>query len=221
MARRKKVWRARLWRSNPSGIVPTVMKLPKMSALKSERRKGTVILSGAVGLIDTGLVGMAVNYGLAGVELPEWQRDTGRIVSKVFFGTLMSYGVQKSTKNTTFAQAHQVGVYINTGLDVIGTVLKYAQRGDYKLTSGIVPPMTLKTVAGEMFGVGSIMNALGEAKIGKALTNGGIVVAQGDNGQLALAEAGTGNILLSGPADGMKSVIDAVKNISVSKKRKV
>ena len=131
----------------------------------------------------------------------------------------MSYGVSKLTKNNSFGKIHHVGVYINTGLDIVGTVWKYAQRmlgsNQYKVDKPVELPTTVTGTIGKIMGFGSIMGAMQEGKLAKALAADGLVVAEGENGKVALASATTGEIIVSGPAASMKPVIQSVKGFSL------
>ena len=122
------------------------------------------------------------------------------------------------TKNQFYGQMHQVGVYATTILDSIGTVIKYAVRltsgQKYQIRGSLTSsPFSPDRFIAGMFGMGSIMGAMAEAKLVKALSSDGLIVAQGDNGKLALANAGTGEIVISGPASMMKGVIQTVGGI--------
>lgn len=198
------------------------MGLPTMSELKAKPLYSVGF--GLLGLVDTGLVGMAMDYGLGKVEqIPEWGRDAGRIIGKIAVGTLMSHGVSKITHNQSYGKIHQLGVYINTTLDVIGICLKYGQRmlgetkfkvsgGGYKAPINFQHPVRL---AGTILGFGSILGAWDERKLVQALRADGLVVAEGENGQLAIANATDGAILLSGSPSSMAPVIKSVKGFVI------
>jgi hypothetical protein len=165
---------------------------------------------------------MAIDYGMGKVQqIPEWGRDAGRIVGKLAIGTMLSYGVANVTHNQTYGKIHQLGVYINTGLDVAGTLYKWAIRSfgktQFKITgtAGYVQPMTPMRVAGNLMGFGSIMGALDEQKLAEALSADGLVVAEGEHGKVAIASATTGEIIVSGPIGSMKPVIQSVKGFAL------
>jgi hypothetical protein len=166
----------------------------------------------ALGLIDTSLIGMATDYACDQTgKCAEWQKDTVRLVTKLGVGTALSYGVDKAANS--FGRYHQIGVYIGTGLDIIGTVIKYGRR-NWKVSGiGYQIPMTPMNTVGKIFGLGSILTAVGEAKVARSLEQGGLIVARGDNGDMALATTG-GEIVVSGPAKSMVPVPSPTISVS-------
>jgi len=218
MSKRRRA-HGRKYRANPGmlGGMKECCKLPSWGTLKAEVKAHPVKTIGiaVLGLADTGLIGMVTNYACGQMKCGEPVRDTVRIVAKLGVGTLMSYGVNKMVKNG-YGKIHQIGVYANTILDVVGTVLKYSQR-DWKVSNGgYQMPLTPMNVAAEIFGIAPILNAMSEKKMAKALDDGGVVVAKGDNGHVALANANTGEILVSGPEAAMKPVIQSLKGFQPS-----
>jgi hypothetical protein len=214
-AHKKRYWRASVYRANPEGFWN-----PKgiMSAAKA--KPWHHLGFGILGAVDTGLIGMGIEMGLTKVDMPEWAKDTTRIVVKVGVGSVISYGIAKFTKVKSYGQAHQIGVYFNTTIDIIGTVVKYVQRAmsssTVKITGPINAPLTPTRAVASMFGFGSLVGAMDENKLIKALTQDGLVVAQGDKGQLALADVQTGKIIISGPEKAMMPVIQTVSGIQVN-----
>lgn len=214
-----KPWRATVYKSNPAMGILNPFK-GAWTQLKAHPVKGCIVL--VVGMIDTGLIQMGMNMALQKVNIPEPAKDVARIVTSAVGGSIISFAVGKITKNAAYGQIHQVGVYASTILDSVGTAIKYILRAtakqQYKLPGPVPQPVTPASVAAGMFGLGSIMGVLNESKLIQALSADGLVVAKGDDGQLALAHAGTGEIVLSGPADSMKPVIKAVSGISFQQK---
>jgi len=219
----KRKWSMKVWKSNPSahdkahfGIlsdIKGVMMPPKLTGYTQEPMYAFGV--GLLGIVDTGLIGMALDAGCSKFAC-QWKKDACRIVGKIGFGTLVSYAVSKGTHKPYLGQYHQMGVYFNTILDVVGTIAKhYLASKQPKSTPEVTQtgyynsPMTAGTAAMNILGFGQINNALGQSKINKALATGGIVVAKGDNGQVALANT-KGEILVSGPADAMQPVIQGV-----------
>ena len=212
---KKRYWRAAVYRANPEkfwdprGLWPAVKAKPWHH-----------VGFGILGAVDTGLIGMAVDMGMSKVDIPEWAKDTTRIVTRIGVGSVISYGIAKFTKVQSYGQAHQIGVYFTTTVDIIGTIVKYVQRAmsskTVKITGPINAPLTPTRAVASMFGFGSLMGAMDENKLIEALTQDGLVVAQGDNGALALANANTGKIIISGSEKAMMPVIQSVSGIQVN-----
>jgi hypothetical protein len=192
--------------------------LPKYSELKSQ---GPVksILYGAGGLITTSLIGMGINYGMQQAKITDERIvDAGRIAGELIFGSIVSWGIGKGTKSTVASKTWQTGVYIATGLDIAGTIFKYAQRGfkGIKMGGMIRPPMTTGNIIMGALGMGSIQQAYFEGQIADAIIKTGRVEIVGnEKGHIGLMHPGTGKIILSGPEKQMAPILGAVQKIMI------
>jgi len=172
------------------------------------------------GLVSTSLIGMGVEYGMkqAKLDKEEWMVDAGRIFGKLAIGSIVSYGIGKATKSNVAAKTWQTGVYIATGLDIVGTVFKYAQRSikGVKFGGAIRAPMTTGNILMGAFGIGSIQQAYFEGQIADAIIKTGRVEIVGnEKGHIGLMHPGTGKIILSGPEKQMAPILGAVQKIMV------
>ena len=218
--RRRRMWKAVVYRNNPSimGILkpPTIAEIGKRPYWKT----GVCMIFGAM---STGAIQMGFEWGLQKVNIPEPAKDAITVVGSLGVGSLVSFGVAKVAKDEYWGKVWQTGVYITTVVKSIGVIAKYVTRAlaqdKYKLKTPLPaqPTTTTGFVAG-LFGMGSILGTMNESKLVKALSSDGLVVAKGEKGQLALANAGTGDIIISGPAASMKPVIQAVNGISFQQK---
>jgi hypothetical protein len=222
--RRKKLrWKAKAWKSNPFASIkgiPAWMKLPSKNEIGKGWGAAKNIGFGILGVVDTGLIGKGVEMAIMkfAPTIPEPGVDVIRIASKFAAGTAISYGIQKFGKNTTWAKFHQTGVYIGVIADTVFTVAKYLIRQfggtRYKLPAPIKMPLSVKGIAMNAFGLGSLGDLLEERKLVSALETDGLVVAGNEMGEVCLANATTGDIIISGPADSMAPVVQAVQGVA-------
>jgi hypothetical protein len=195
--------------------------IPSMGMIKA--KPWHTLGYGILGLVDTSLIGMGIDYlteklstGEKPVDIPEYGKDAVRIIGKLAGGSAISYMI--SRKDGTYASAHQLGVYVSTAFDVVGTSYKYINR----YLQGAKPAETLKQpvspeqpakLAGAILGFGSIIDAYDEQKLLKALKMDGVVVGSDGNGRLALASAGTGNIIVQGSVQNVQPLIQKLKRV--------
>ena len=219
--RHKRRWKARVWKSNPFGSIkgmPDWMKFPSMADVKA--KPWHAVGFGLLGIVDTGLIGKGIEYAISksGTAIPEPAADAIRIGGKFAAGTAISFAIAKFGKNNSWAKFHQTGVYIGVIADTVFTVAKYVIRrfgaNRYKVTTPIKMPMTAKGIAMNAFGLGSLGDLLEERKLVSALETDGLVVAGNELGEVALADAVTGDIIVSGPADQMAPVVQAVQGVA-------
>jgi len=235
----RRPWKARVYKQNPfsmGGIKgkifgPNWYNLPNMAQIKYQ--PWHALGFGILGVVDTSLIGMGIDYAFTKykgkVKIPEPAKDITRIiVGKVIGGSLISFGIAKVSKNTMWAKFHQTGVYVSTILDVVGTSIKYIMRavkakgkGGKKVKIGeegipFQPHMSAGRFAASMMGMGSIMGAWEEQKLLASIQADGIVVATNGGGQVALANANTGEIIVSGPAEAMGDIVQAVQGVAIA-----
>jgi len=229
----RRLLHARIWRANPMSLGgikgkifgPHWYNLPTMEQLKFQ--PWHAVGFGVLGLVDSSLIAMGVDYVFtkygAKVKLPEPAKDITRIVvGRIIGGSAISYGIAKFGKNTMWAKFHQTGVYAGVILDVVGTSIKYIMRAvkgkKVKLAGEIPfqPQMNAQRFAASCFGLGSIMGAVEEQKLIASIQADGIVVATNGEGKVALANANTGEIIVSGPAESMTPIVQAVQGVAIA-----
>jgi len=186
-------------------------KAPRPSAYKGNLAAGLGL--GALGLVDTHLIGMAVESGIRAIakgNVPEWGVDAGRIVGKLAIGSGVSWLIAKGSGKTLYGQFHQAGVLLNVGLDAAGTLIKHILRA----TSPVSMPAKRMRQNGldpvSLFGFGEIANAYAESQVHQALAMGhNLIVLQGSDGSYALGDKVAQKILLRGEGKQIRAVVGA------------
>lgn len=218
---RKRYSRRRHYASNPvSGLGGKLTgakfyMLPTMGELKGQ---GVVksVLYGLGGLVTTSLIGMGLEKVCEQAKITdEYMVDGTRIFGKLAIGTAISWAMGKYVlKSNTAAKTWQTGVYISTGLDVVGTILKYVTRGtsQVKLGGPIRAPNTLGNIAMGALGAGSIGNWWYENQVRDAIyKTGRVEVVGNEKGHIGILHPATGKIILSGPEKQMASILGAIQ----------
>jgi len=229
----RRPWKARIYKQNPytlGGIKAKMFgdhwySLP--TGMQISAHPVQAIGFGILGVVDTSLIAMAVDYSFLKfgkkAKIPEPAQDLTRIIVGRFVGgSLISYGIKKMSGRSDWGKYHQMGVYVSTILDGIGTAIKYIMRASkskkVKVKKGIPynPFLGPKNFAASIFGMGSIMGAWEEQKLLASIQADGLVVATNGEGHVALANANTGEIIVSGPAEHMGDLINAVQGVAVA-----
>lgn len=189
--------------------------LPTMGELKSQ---GPVksILFGLGGLVTTSLIGMGMEKICEQFKITDEKMVDGtRIFGKLAIGTAISWAMGKYVlKSNTAAKTWQTGVYISTGLDIAGTILKYVTRetSQVKLGGTIKAPNTLGNIAMGALGAGSIGNWWYENQVRDAIyKTGRVEVVGNEKGHIGILHPATGKIILSGPEKQMASILGAIQ----------
>jgi len=166
-----------------------------------------------LGVIDTSLIGWGIELGLGKIKQLDGgvKRDVVRIISKLFVGTLVSYGIAKMTKNTKYGKLHQTGVYISVGLDIIGTLIKhYTGKKIEMLVPGMkgsnlgFMPIPRETFF-EVFGFGQIRRGYLLGKVSKAIQSGNQLAVVQTQGYSGIRNMTTGEMLIKGTHDGISN----------------
>ena len=199
--------------------LPTMGELKGQGAVKS-------ILFGFGGLVTSNLVGMGIDYafqkysesivGKEGAVAPsEYMVDGARIFGKLAIGSAISWAMGKYVlKSNVAAKTWQTGVYIATGLDIAGTIVKYLTRStaQVKLGGPIRAPATLGNVAMGVLGAGSFGSWWYENQVRDAIyKTGRVEVVGNEKGHVGIMHPGTGKIIMSGPEKQMASVLGAIQ----------
>lgn len=201
------------YENNPASI----LSLPKWRSYKADPMKGAVVTT--LGIVDTSLIGYGVDYALRQVKFfknKEMALDGIRIASKFGIGSLVSIGVSHIARSGEVGRQHQLGVYISTIADGVGTVAKYVIRKIKGIASeSLMPqlPMSgLGNIALNTFGMGQIAQAFGEYKVWNAIGNGqGIVIGQDEGtGEIALLNGQSGEVLMKGDAVSIGEIINTI-----------